>query len=136
MSGFDLVSSRSGDNSDGDLTIPLDGTNGSAPTNQKGDVISVGNSGNAAKLNTHQMEFIVGDNNSGTLTITATGANSSTDKPVYESDGTTAVVIDLSVANEPETRTITVSSLKNIVVAKDSLGGSDDIEVIVSSGTE
>jgi len=81
MDGFDLVSSRSGDNADGDLTIPLDGTNGSGPTNQKGDVIGVGNTGKAAKCNTHMLEFDVGDNTAGTLTIKATGANSSIATP-------------------------------------------------------
>jgi hypothetical protein len=79
----------------------------------------------------HQIEIDAGDNATGTITVTGTAPSLSVDEPVYESDNTTPLVINLASASR--TFPIAPCTLKNMIFDFDTLGGTSDVTITVSS---
>lgn len=82
-------------------------------------------------FHSHQIEITAGDNTTGTITVTGTSPSRSAAEPVYKSDGTTALEINL--AESPRTFPINNVTLKNLIFTFASLNGSDDVDITVSS---
>lgn len=122
---FKVQSSRIGA-VDTAITVPLDGKN------ETGANLSAGSNGR--QQSNHQISIDQTDSTVGTLTVTAISVGKSIAEPVFEDDGTTALVIDLSVANEPLTRSIENNALESIIVTGAGMDGSNDWRVTISSG--
>lgn len=133
---YALISSRTKDNADGQLVIPLDGTNGNGPTDSKGNQIGVGNAGMGGQCANHQIAIANGDNGGGTIAVLAIVTGKTVPEPVFEEDNITPLVIDLSVANEPLTRSVENNSLVSIVLEFAGLTGSDDVTGTITSGDD
>jgi hypothetical protein len=82
----------------------------------------------------HSIAIDQGDSTSGTITVTAIAWGKTTAEPVYESDGTTPLVINLATANEPMVRSISNKSLKSIIFTPASMNGTTDWAVTIQSG--
>lgn len=108
-------------NANGTNTVTLDG----------GDTDSSGTYPQGVNFHKHQIEIDAGDNSTGTITVTGTSPSLDDAEPVYESDGTTALVIDLS--ESPRTFPIADVTLKNLKFTFATLGGSDGVTITVSS---
>jgi len=134
---FNLTSSREKDKSDGDLTVPLDGTNGSGPLSDSGNPIGVGNTGKGAQCPNHQLALETGDSTAGTITVLARAVGKLTPEPV-QVETTPGVFIDLVInlgdAGEPFTRDIVNNSLVEFIFQLAGLDGSGNITATVVSG--
>lgn len=117
-----------------EMTVPLDGTDGSGPKSDSGKEIGVGNANLGAQCPNHSLAFEKGDSTVGTLTITATAVGKTTPEPVFESDGVTPLIIDLADANEPKTRSISNKAIKSFSVEAAGMDGATDYKMIISSG--
>lgn len=121
---FEVKSVRTGA-PDTVITVELDGKNEVGSQISKTD---------GKQQPNHQISIDQADSTVGTLTVTAISVGKTISEPVFEEDGTTPLVIDLSVANEPLTRSIENNSLDSIIVTGAGMDGSDDWKVTISSG--
>ena len=84
----------------------------------------------------HMLSIDPGDNTTGTITVTATTTGRTTAEPVYESDGTTPLVIDL--ANSPRSFPVggsdATTSLVSVTLTNATLNGTTTVTATVASG--
>ena len=84
----------------------------------------------------HMLSIDPGDNTTGTITVTATTTGRTTAEPVYESDGTTPLVINL--ANSPRSFPIgggdSQTSLVSVTLTNATLNGTTTVTATISSG--
>lgn len=81
----------------------------------------------------HMLSIDPGDNTTGTITVTATTTGRTTAEPVYESDGTTPLVINL--ANSPRSFPLVGrASLVSITLTNATLNGTTTVTATISSG--
>ena len=128
---YHLKSSRSAAKNT-DITVPLDGTDGTGPPDSNGIPIGVGNKGQGAQCKNHSIAIEKTDSTVGTIAVTALAVGKTTVEPVYENG--VPLVIDLAKANEPLTRGIKNKALEEVYFAMNGVDGTGNMTITISSG--
>ncbi len=135
---YNVISSRSGPK-DADLTVPLDGTNGTGPIDTKsGNPIGVGDEEVGSQCPDHQFALEVTDSTTGTIAVLAKALGKLLPEPVQARNEVTGLledlVIDLDDAGEPATRDIEGNSILEFVFQPTGLDGTGFFTATIVSG--